>query len=224
MDTGRLLASGRDADIHEAGPGAVLRRSRTGRSQALEARVMEHVRAHGVPAPRVLEISGDGRDLVMERVDGPTMIEELGKRPWRLRRHARTLAALLHGIGRVPAFDGLPPGPVAGDRIVHLDLHPINVILGERGPVVIDWTNARAGDPASDVAMTWLLVASGTIPGSGVKHAIEERFRSSFLRAYLACVDVDAARQALPAMVEWKAGDPNMSADEVARMRGLLER
>lgn len=29
-----------------------------------------------------------------------------------------------------------------GDKVVHLDLHPLNVIIGPKGPVVIDWTGA----------------------------------------------------------------------------------
>lgn len=40
MSARRLIAEGRDADIFEAGPGRVLRRSRNDRSQELEARVM----------------------------------------------------------------------------------------------------------------------------------------------------------------------------------------
>jgi aminoglycoside phosphotransferase (APT) family kinase protein len=219
------IASGRDADIYDAGPGRVLRRSRhPERSQVVEAEVMRHVATRGYPCPEVYEVSDDGVELVMERVDGPTMLEDLGKRPWRLRRYARTLADLQRRLAEIAAPDGLPQGPVPGDRVVHLDLHPINVIMSDRGPVVIDWTNARAGDPASDVALTWVLTACGTIPGSGVLHAVQAQFRNSFLRAYLRAADRDAARSALPAIVEWKTSDKNMDPDEVAAMRVLLAR
>jgi hypothetical protein len=44
---GQLLASGRDSDIFEYGPGRVLRRSRRGRSLVDEARVMDYARGHG---------------------------------------------------------------------------------------------------------------------------------------------------------------------------------
>ena len=44
--------------------------------------------------------------------------------------------------------------------MLHLDLHPGNVMFTARGPVVIDWTNARAGAPAADVAMAYLIMAS----------------------------------------------------------------
>jgi aminoglycoside phosphotransferase (APT) family kinase protein len=222
---GEPIASGRDADIYDAGPGRVLRRSRKPeRSQRTEATVMRHVAAHGYPCPQVFEVSDDGVDLVMERIDGPTMLDDLGAHPWRLRRHARTLADLQRRLGQIPAPDGLAPGPVPGDRVVHLDLHPINVLLSSRGPMVIDWTNARAGDPASDVALTWVLTACGTIPGSGVLHALQSRFRDAFLRAYLRAVDREAARAALAPIVEWKTQDRNMNPDEVAAMRALLAR
>ncbi|MFI1467891.1 phosphotransferase family protein [Streptomyces wuyuanensis] len=49
--------------------------------------------------------------------------------------------------------------------MLHLDLHPGNVILTQRGPVVIDWCNAGAGDPAADVAMTMVTVGSADVPG-----------------------------------------------------------
>ena len=78
-DPGPLLASGRDADIFEYGPGLVLRRSRRGRSMAGEARTMEYLRGHGYPVPAVEEISDDGTDLVMERIDGPSMVDYMSQ-------------------------------------------------------------------------------------------------------------------------------------------------
>jgi tRNA A-37 threonylcarbamoyl transferase component Bud32 len=224
MATGPLIASGRDADIYDAGAGRVLRRARDGRSQVGEAAAMRHVIDHGYPCPEVLEVSDDGVDLVMERLDGPTMLDDLGSHPWRLWRHARTLADLQQRLAAIPAIDALQPGPVPGDRVVHLDLHPVNVLMTSNGPVVIDWTNARAGDPASDVALTWLLTACADIPGSGARHAVESRLRNAFLRAYLRGVDRDAARQALPAIVAWKSVDQNMRPGEVQAMHDLLAR
>ena len=41
------------------------------------------------------------------------------------------------------------------DPLVHLDYHPLNVMTdGERVTGVLDWTNARAGDPRADYART----------------------------------------------------------------------
>ena len=81
---GALLASGRDSDIFEYGDGLVLRRSRAGRSMATEARIMEYARQHGYPVPAVDELSDDGTDLVMERLDGLSMVAVLDKQPWTL--------------------------------------------------------------------------------------------------------------------------------------------
>lgn len=94
-DRGRLIASGRDCDIFDAGPGLVRRRSRNGRSQAAEARLMEYVRAHGIPVPAVEHVSDDETESVMERVEGPTMFEVLERRPWTLHAAARTMAGRL---------------------------------------------------------------------------------------------------------------------------------
>jgi len=225
MTARRLIAKGRDADIFDAGPGRVLRRSRVpGRSQAREARVMEHVRSYGYPVPAVFEVSDDGQDLVMERVDGPTMLDDLGDHPWRLRRHARTLADLHTRLGAIPAPDWLPEGPVPGDRVVHLDLHPLNVLVTASGPVVIDWTNARAGTPGSDVALTWLLTATGTIPGPRWKVAVFGAFRRVLLSIFVRRAGREAAVRDLAAVAEWKYTDRNMSDAEVAAMRTFVAR
>ena len=53
MKPGRLLASGRDADIFEYGPRSVLRRSRVSRSLAREARTMDYLASNGYPVPAV---------------------------------------------------------------------------------------------------------------------------------------------------------------------------
>ena len=149
---GPLLASGRDADIFEYGPGRVLRRARDGRSLRDEASTMAYLHDHGYPVPRVDELSDDGVELVMERIEGPTMVEAIGAAPWTVRRHGHALAELHVALHELVAPPGMRAAPVgAGDRVVHLDLHPLNVLVGPRGPVVIDWSNASRGDPAVDV-------------------------------------------------------------------------
>ena len=51
MEPGRLLASGRDGDIFEFGPGLVLRRAKSGRVIEGEARTIAYAREHGYPVP-----------------------------------------------------------------------------------------------------------------------------------------------------------------------------
>jgi aminoglycoside phosphotransferase (APT) family kinase protein len=225
-DPGRLLASGRDSDIFEYGPGLVLRRSRGGHSMEHEARIMTFVRAQGYPVPEVHELSDDGLDLVMERIDGPEMVSVLGSQPWTLRRNAAVLARLHHQLHQITAPEWMPPSPEpcgAGDRLIHFDLHPLNVLLAKSGPVVIDWPNARRGNPATDVALTWVLLAAGEIPGDGVMAKVIGTFRSFFVNSFLKHFDLEPVRAELRATVNWKVTDPNMSDAEIARMRALAE-
>lgn len=225
MEPGPLLASGRDSDIFECGPGRVLRRSRRGFSMATEARTMEHVRAHGFPVPAVLDISDDGRDLLMERVDGPSMVQLLISRPWTLGEQGRTLARLHEELHRIRAPDWLKDAPWgSGDRLLHFDLHPLNVICSPDGPVVIDWPNAVRGDPNADVALTWILLSAGGIPSGRLKAALLGRGRSLLVHAFLRRFPVDAVRAHLRPAVEWKCRDPNMTGAERRSMQALADR
>jgi aminoglycoside phosphotransferase (APT) family kinase protein len=218
-----LIASGRDADIFEFGPGRVLRRSRNGRSLVAEARTMEFVRSHGYPAPEVFQVSDNGCDLVMERIEGPTMVDMGASRPWRIRSMGRELALLHESLHRLPAPSWLPKAPFGdGDRLLHMDLHPLNVLMGATGPVVIDWTNAARGDPLADVALTWALIASGEVPTGRVQSLILGVGRNLLLKAFLKSCQRDALRSMLMEGIEWKCKDPNMSAIEINRMRSLL--
>ena len=60
---------------------------------------------------------------------------------------------------RIDAADLLDAQP-AGAALLHGDLHPGNVLLGAKGPVVIDWFDAAIGHPAADIARTLLLLRS----------------------------------------------------------------
>ena len=129
---GPLIGAGRAADVYALGENAlgeqrVLRRYRNGGGAEREAGVMAHLAGAGYPVPRVYDASGP--DLVMERLDGRDMLADLSSRPWLVRQYARTLAKLhdrLHAIVAPPSL-AQQFGP--GDRILHLDLHPGNVLL-----------------------------------------------------------------------------------------------
>ena len=183
---------------------------------------MEYVRAEGYPVPAVEDVTDDGTGIVMERIDGPSMVALMGRRPWTLRSQGATLADLhrrLHTIA-APDWVGRAPGG-DGDRLVHLDLHPLNVIAGPRGPVVIDWSNAARGLGAVDVAVAWILIASGELPFGRVRTAVLGRGRQFFLDAFLRGSDGAGARRQLQAVVEWKVLDPNMTDAERQRMRAV---
>jgi len=186
---------------------------------------MAYLRDRGYPVPAVEQLSADETGLVMERVDGPTMVDAISRAPWTIRHHGRTLAGLhrrLHDLGPPPF---LMPAPVGhGDRFLHMDLHPLNVLIGPEGPVVIDWTNARAGDPFVDVGLAWALMAAGDVPAGRVTATLLGWGRALLLNAFLAPFDRDEVTRRLRQVVTWKARDANMSADEIARMWALVER
>lgn len=46
------------------------------------------------------------------------------------------------------------------DTLVHLDLHPMNVMWDGERAVIIDWMNARTGPAAADVARTRVILES----------------------------------------------------------------
>ena len=214
---GPKLAEGRDSEIFEHGPDRVLRVARDGRSLVGEAEIMRYVRSHGYPCPDVYD-AGEGF-LVMDRLHGKTMLDEAF--PFRIGRTAKLLAGLHEQLHRIPAPPGLREAPLPGDRLVHRDLHPMNVLMTADGPVVIDWANASAGDPAFDVADTWVLFACGDPPLNGIERLLAPVARKLFLRAFLRDLDRDAARRAIPAAVAHRLTDRNMSPTEHARMKQL---
>jgi aminoglycoside phosphotransferase (APT) family kinase protein len=224
MDPGRLLAAGRDADIFEYGPGQVLRRSREGHSMAQEARVMEYVRSQGFPVPAVTEVSDDGLDIVMERIEGADMVAVMAKRPWEIRRQGRILADLHRRLHELTVPDWLPDAPIGrGDRFLHLDLHPLNVMMGPTGPVVIDWANACRGDPNVDVALAWVLMAAGEVSTNRLLGAILGRARGALVKSFVDSFDVEGVKPVLGEVVAWKVLDVHMSAAEQAHMWQLVQ-
>jgi aminoglycoside phosphotransferase (APT) family kinase protein len=233
LEIGPKLASGRDADVFDLGNGRVLRRYRNGRTSEAEAEIMRHARAHGYPAPAVYEVSGP--DMVMERVDGPTMMKDLGKRPWMLWRHARLLAKLHRQLATIPPLDWLKPFPPdepgiestgsrAGGSLLHLDLHPDNVMLSAHGPVAIDWSSAKRGDVASAVALTWVIMATSEIPDTGLQRRLFDLFRRLLVAEFLRHVDRPAVLKQLPAVARFRLGDRNLLPSERPAIDALVRR
>ncbi|WNM34822.1 phosphotransferase [Streptomyces sp. Li-HN-5-11] len=161
--TGRLLASGRTADVYEIDEAWVLRRDRQGWGDAAaEGAVMEHVRAHGCPVPR-LRPSGSRTELVLERLHGPTMLRACLDGALGAEEAGALLARLLRTVHAVPALHSADPAA----RVLHLDLHPENVILTADGPRIIDWGNAEDGDPALDWGMSAVILAQAAVDDHG---------------------------------------------------------
>ncbi len=223
-DPGRLIGRGRAADVFEAGPGRVLRRYRTTYDSVPEAELLRHLHRHGFPVPEIHD--ADGTDMVMERIEGPVQLDDLKRRPWRVGAHGRMLAALHRRLAEIPAPDPRPVPVLDSGRppegVIHLDLHPGNVILAESGPVVIDWSNALVGDRTFDLATTWVLLATGVPDGGPLERAAATVLRRRLLHAFLGDIDVYGARDRLRAACERRLADPNLRPAEVEAVRALI--
>jgi aminoglycoside phosphotransferase (APT) family kinase protein len=200
-----LIARGRDADVFALDSRRVLRRYRAGGDTAFEAAVMRHVAGHAYPVPRVHV--AEGPDLILERVHGPALLEALVCGEVAVRTGAELLADLHVRLHAVPARPG------AGQGVVHLDLHPDNVLLGPAGPVVIDWRNAADGPPELDLAVTALIMA---LVAGDPEHPMAGP-AADLLSAFVHLAHGDV-RCGLPGAVELRRVDPNLSADEKARL------
>lgn len=223
-EPGPLLGMGRDSEMRAYGP-HIIRMSLRGRDLSHEAAAMRHVRAHGFPAPEIIE-QPDDHSVVMERLTGPTMLDELAAKPWLLSRHVRGLARLHRMLGDVPA----PTDWVrvsAGNSVVHLDLQPDNVKLTPNGPVVIDWSNAAAGDAAFDAASTYVRLRTASPDNHAAARAVINAFRTRFARAFLKEFGADAIGSHLRAAADLRLLDRNLLPNEreavFALARGELD-
>jgi aminoglycoside phosphotransferase (APT) family kinase protein len=181
-----------------------------------EARICRLVHEAGLATPAVgdvVEVNGR-HGIVCERLSGPSMLAEMSAKPWKLGRSAQTLAelhasmhhqlisdlprqrqALRESIASVSALgdpkkdtvlqllDELPDGKV----LCHGDFHPENVVMTERGAIVIDWTTATKGNPLADVARTSLVLQLGKLPPGipAMTRLLVRLGRSLFHKLYL---------------------------------------
>jgi tRNA A-37 threonylcarbamoyl transferase component Bud32 len=190
------IRQGRASSVTDIGDGRILR---AGGRPAAEAEMMQLAREHGILVPRVHEVRTDA--LVMELVPGETLLDRVRARPWALPGSARLIADLhkrLHTIH------------FGGARLVHFDLHPDNVLMGPAGPVLIDWTNARGGDPDADVALTWIIAE--TSAGLGGK---------LFARLFRQAVGRLAIRRGFDEASAFRLADPHVTDAERDRVRRL---
>jgi Ser/Thr protein kinase RdoA (MazF antagonist) len=205
LDTLKRIGVGRTAEIFAWDEGRALRLFRPGASLPYAIREMNAFRCAneaGLPCPGVYPSDDehglvrieDRLGFVMDRVDGPSMLDMLSRRPWLLVRSARRLAALHLSVHskEAPALpsqrerfcaaierlrDDLGDETVEriqralnalpdGQVVCHGDFHPDNVLLGEAGETIIDWGPATSGSAVADVAWTdYLFRHAGYPPG-----------------------------------------------------------
>ena len=216
---GELVARGSRSLVHAYGRGAVIKvpKSATpGSWIEAEAEHVQAVRAVGAPAPSLLGIEriGGRPASVWERVDGPSMWQQVVDRPARSAEIGRRLAevqlALFELVPPVTLPDQrdrliskirwsaanvdasfadaleLLPARTATPRLCHGDLHPSNVIMSDRGLVLVDWFDASRGDRVADVARSSLtLLGDGASTPSHLPGA-DWRTLRVLTQAYLA--------------------------------------
>ena len=186
---GDKIGQGGTADIHVWAPGQVVKLFRQGFPPRLgqhEARMTQAVFAAGVPAPEVFgEVTLDGRfGIVLERLDGPTLLQATRAGAVTFDQAGATIASLalsLHRMSPPPealhlhrwmeaAFrrsGDMVPRHIAsgilalldrlqqpGDGLCHGDIHPDNVIMTADGPRLIDWSFAIRAPATLDHALT----------------------------------------------------------------------
>jgi Ser/Thr protein kinase RdoA (MazF antagonist) len=219
---GPLVGSGRTADVFEHPGGRVLRRYHEARDTVREVAAMEYARANGFPAPAAEAASPT--DVVMDRVTGPTMLADLMRRPWLIARHAALLADLHERLHSIVAPEWLPAPLGEGDALLHLDLHPDNVILTARGPVVIDWPNAARGPALADVAHSWLVMACSLPAHGGARRAVSLAGRRALWELFLRRYDRAALVPHLRPVARHRLADRTLPAGEHEAVARLLRK
>ncbi len=179
-----------------------------------EAAITRRAQATGFPAPaveRVVEVEGR-YGIILQRIEGPSMLQRLMTPPWPVAGMARLLAKLqaeVHAQAapelpslkerlerRVRRASGLTEGAKEavierlselpdGNAVCHGDFHPGNILMSPRGPIIIDWMDTARGDPLADVARTLLLIEVGSPPGMTLARVLVGLLRSRFRRVYL---------------------------------------
>lgn len=181
-----------------------------------EARIAHVIHDSGLPVPAVGEIIhvNDRNGLVYQRVDGDPMWTMLSRKPWRLfhygqrgaelhaKIHTSTIEAdipsqrqrLIHKIHdadalpaqlrskALTALDTLPEG----ERLCHGDFHPGNILITERGEIIIDWIAATLGNPLADLARTTIIAlgAADCQVQNPLEKAVIRIFHVVYIRNY----------------------------------------
>ncbi|HLI01049.1 MAG TPA: phosphotransferase [Acidimicrobiales bacterium] len=117
-----------------------------------------------VPVPRVLDVvdldpPGEVSAALLQWVPGRPAGNLDGVDRRRAAAIGRVCGEIHAALATVPAPGGLrsADGQAApNDRLLHLDLHPFNILLDDRDQVsgVVDWANCAAGPPELDRART----------------------------------------------------------------------
>lgn len=168
-----------------------------------------------LPVPKVYERVKlkDREGIVYERIEGPSLLNELARKPWTVVQSARLLAKLhtqVHAVAASPNFEpqrewargGLPEtnklsrnlkervlcllgSMPAGNQLCHGDFHPGNIIVTHRGPIIIDWMTASKGVACGDVARASIILEAAKAPEGTPMRWLLEWVRQLFQATYV---------------------------------------
>ncbi len=154
---------------------------------SIEADILWRVHGAGLPVPAtdgVVEIEGRP-GIVLERIAGDTMWERMKAEPDRLPALVDALVDLQSQV-QGTSVEGLPDldrrlaskideavqvsardrrrvqsmlaDLPAGAALCHGDFHPANIVMADRGVVILDWFDAATGHPDADLVRSSLLM------------------------------------------------------------------
>ncbi len=176
---------------------------------------MRHASRGGFPAPQVYD--ADGPDILMERLDGPSLFQDAAA--------TRAGSPITAHSSPTCSRSCRPYAPPAGSprsasaaTCSTWTCTPTTSCSPATAPRVIDWATAGRGASAADIAATWLALASGYVDPP------LRRSRDLMLAAFLDRVDREAARPYLTVMAERRRTDRNADNAETAAIDRLLAR
>jgi tRNA A-37 threonylcarbamoyl transferase component Bud32 len=220
IETLPLIARGGQADIYDFGDGKVLRVPR--RLQyydriRYEYAVYSLLSDLDITAPKAYELVEVNKApaIVMERLSGTSMMDQIKKKPFLIKRKAVQLAKMHIGVLKHTAnasmtlgkekskfcingsqslteqakgklLDALQHLP-EGNFLCHGDFHPGNILNYKGKDYIIDWSGASRGDGTSDIAHTYLLLkVVPRLPHIGLlMHSLQKQLGNIMASVYL---------------------------------------
>lgn len=180
-----------------------------------EYEITRQLAGHFSFLPKTYEfIQRDNRcGIVYEKITGRTMMVDLFKNLKNYKSYCRNLAGIQKDYQRLIDFDMVTVkeklksdinraallSQVEKDTVIaylekqpekevlcHFDFHPDNVILSEKGAIIIDWMTACKGDPCADSARTKILIKYSFVPGiNPLLERFLRLFKSRMYKSYL---------------------------------------
>ncbi len=166
--------------------------------------------------------------IVFDLIKGINLRQHITSRPWNVRRYGIQMARLhaqVHAVRRsgliaqkaqmesaiqasysmlkpwwnkiMECMEQLPDSPSC---LCHGDFSVENILLAPAGPVLVDWSDACAGNPAGDVARAWILIhtpyANVGMPGwaKGISSAVRSSLFRHYLKEYMAITSISNAQ------------------------------